>query len=268
MLLPRDGAMITQRAEAASAAGAKALVLYGDGGVPGRRARPRRPRHAPDHRDSGRAGRGWRPARCSRAARSRSRSARRRARINPETGSIAAFSSTGLAFDDSVKPDLVAPGVAITSSSPGGSYMAHSGTSVAAAQVAGAASLVRQAHPTWSPRRRARSARRHGLAGAAARATGPRPSRPRAAVPSTWRPRATATVVAEPASLTFGLARAPRGQREARAHAREHAAPRRCTSPSRSCATAAATTARRSRSAVRPRSSRSRPARRCPCRSR
>ena len=34
MLLPRDGAHDHERAMAASAAGAKALVLYGDGGVP------------------------------------------------------------------------------------------------------------------------------------------------------------------------------------------------------------------------------------------
>ena len=34
VLLPRDGALIAQRAVAASAAGAKALVLYGDGGAP------------------------------------------------------------------------------------------------------------------------------------------------------------------------------------------------------------------------------------------
>ena len=37
----------------------------------------------------------------------------------PRDRIVAAFSSTGLAFDDSVKPDLVAPGVGITSASPG-----------------------------------------------------------------------------------------------------------------------------------------------------
>jgi hypothetical protein len=30
-----------------------------------------------------------------------------------EGGSVTAFSSTGLSFDDSIKPDLVAPGVAV-----------------------------------------------------------------------------------------------------------------------------------------------------------
>ena len=69
-----------------------------------------------------------------------------------QAGSVAAFSSTGLAFDDSIKPDLVAPGVAVTTSAPGGRYLAESGTSVAAAQVAGVAALVLQAHPTWAPR--------------------------------------------------------------------------------------------------------------------
>jgi subtilisin family serine protease len=56
-------------------------------------------------------------------------------------GSVAPFSSTGLTFDDAIKPDLVAPGVAITTSGAGGGYVAVSGTSVAAAQVAGATAL-------------------------------------------------------------------------------------------------------------------------------
>ena len=46
VLLPRDGAPIAQRAAAAGAAGASALVLYGDGGAPGRRVRAGRSRQA------------------------------------------------------------------------------------------------------------------------------------------------------------------------------------------------------------------------------
>jgi hypothetical protein len=38
---------------------------------------------------------------------------------NPEENRVAAFSSSGLAFDGSVKPDLVAPGVGLATSDPG-----------------------------------------------------------------------------------------------------------------------------------------------------
>ena len=151
VLLPRDGAMITQRAIAASAAGAKALVLYGDGGVPegalGANDRVKLPVIViPGEQGAVAAG----TLLTGGAVTVTFGTAQ--ADDNPAIGSIAAFSSTGLAFDDSVKPDLVAPGVGITSSAPGDGYMAQSGTSVAAAQVAGAAALVLQAHPDWSPR--------------------------------------------------------------------------------------------------------------------
>ena len=192
VLLPRDGAMIVQRAVAASAAGAKALVLYGDGGAPpgalGLDDRVTLPIIVIPG-DQGAAAAGTLLTGGSVTV----TFAGPQDDANPDVGTVAPFSSTGLAFDDSVKPDLVAPGVAITTSAPGGEYSAQSGTSVAAAQVAGAAALVMQAHPTWSP-----ALVRGALVGSgrgrseAARATAQRPSRPRAAATSAWatpRPR-------------------------------------------------------------------------------
>jgi minor extracellular serine protease Vpr len=66
---------------------------------------------------------------------------------------VAAFSSRGLAFDGRVKPDLVAPGVALLTGEPGRGeagverYASVSGSSAAAATVAGAAALLAQARP-------------------------------------------------------------------------------------------------------------------------
>ena len=208
MLLPRDGAMTIERAAAASAAGAAALVLYGDGGVPegvlGVNPRVKLPVAViPGEQGAVAAGTlltGGAVTVTFGTAELEN---------NPVTGSIAAFSSTGLAFDDSVKPDLVAPGVGIASSSPGDGYSTYSGTSVAAAQVAGAVALVRQAHPEWSPRvvrgalvGTARAVRdEEGDTAAPVEAQGGGSVNVAAA--------SAATVVAEPASLSFGLARAP-----------------------------------------------------------
>ena len=76
-----------------------------------------------------------------------------RTESNAGEGHVAQFSSSGLAFDGRVKPDLVAPGVALETSEPGvnadGSprYGTVNGTSVAAALVAGGAALLAQARP-------------------------------------------------------------------------------------------------------------------------
>ena len=206
VLLPRDGARITQRAEAASAAGAKALVLYGDGGVPAGALGLDDHVTLPIVVIGGEQGAAAAGTLLTGGAVTATFGTAQSAN-HAETGSIAAFSSTGLAFDDSVKPDLVAPGVAITTSSPGGAYMAHSGTSVAAAQVAGAALLVRQAHPTWSPRL-VRGAL-VGTASAVGEGDGPAPVEAQGGGAVDIAAASDATVVAEPASLTFGLARAP-----------------------------------------------------------
>jgi subtilisin family serine protease len=67
---------------------------------------------------------------------------------------IAGFSSGGpTPVSLKLKPDVSAPGVAITSSLPinwSGPFGALSGTSMAAPQVSGAVALLMQRHPSWS----------------------------------------------------------------------------------------------------------------------
>jgi subtilisin family serine protease len=67
--------------------------------------------------------------------------------------SVAAFSSRGLAFGGGLKPDVVAAGIAVPTSEPGRGeegevrFGTVSGTSVAAAVVAGAAALLAEGRP-------------------------------------------------------------------------------------------------------------------------
>ncbi|KZZ83836.1 S8 family serine peptidase [Bacillus sp. SJS] len=82
------------------------------------------------------------------------RSLRQRASILQikEEDTLANFSSRGPVTGSwEIKPDLVAPGVAIMSTIPDKQYKPLQGTSMAAPLVAGAAALIRQAHPDWSP---------------------------------------------------------------------------------------------------------------------
>ncbi len=62
---------------------------------------------------------------------------------------IAAFSSRGPSRcnPESVKPEIVAPGVAVRSATKGGGYMTMSGTSMAAPYIAGLVALCRQYNP-------------------------------------------------------------------------------------------------------------------------
>ena len=72
---------------------------------------------------------------------------------NPELGAVAPFSSTGLAFDGSFGAEVAAPGVGLVTSVPGRNeggaarYGTLSGSSAAAAVVAGSAALLAEARP-------------------------------------------------------------------------------------------------------------------------
>ena len=207
VLLPRDGAMIVQRAMAASAAGAKALVLYGDGGAPAGALGLDDRVTLPIVEIPGDQGAAAALTLLTGGSVSLT-FAGPQTDANPDVGTIAPFSSTGLAFDDSVKPDLVAPGVAVTTSAPGRGYAAQSGTSVAAAQVAGGVALIRQAHPTWTPQvvRSALVGSAHPVGGGESDGAAPVEAQGGGSL-NIGGAEAT-TVVAEPSSLTFGLARA------------------------------------------------------------
>ncbi|HET9495368.1 MAG TPA: S8 family serine peptidase [Chloroflexia bacterium] len=68
--------------------------------------------------------------------------------ISTATDTIASFSSRGPScWDGGIKPDVVAPGVSVRSSIPGGGYANYSGTSMAAPHVSGVLLLLLDAQP-------------------------------------------------------------------------------------------------------------------------
>lgn len=67
------------------------------------------------------------------------------------SGALSSFSSRGMSNSLLIKPELCAPGETIYSTYLYGSYVAMSGTSMATPHVAGAAALISQAKPAWTP---------------------------------------------------------------------------------------------------------------------
>jgi subtilisin family serine protease len=64
----------------------------------------------------------------------------------------ADFSSAGpTPYSLRFKPDVTAPGEDVLSAAPGGGFVELSGTSMSAPHVAGAAALLRERHPSWTP---------------------------------------------------------------------------------------------------------------------
>ncbi|MFD8012982.1 S8 family serine peptidase [Streptomyces sp. NPDC058955] len=131
---------------------------------------------------------------------------------------LAPFSGTGPRLGDgAVKPDVTAPGVAVTAAAAPGSaldvrpgtphpapgYLRLDGTSMATPHVAGAAALLKQRHPDWTG-----AELKAALAGSAKGGDGLT-----AVQQGTGRIQVdralTGTVVPEPVSLNFGTARWP-----------------------------------------------------------
>ncbi|MFF3907727.1 S8 family serine peptidase [Streptomyces sp. NPDC001848] len=126
----------------------------------------------------------------------------------------ADFSSRGPGLDGAIKPDVTAPGVDITAAAAPGSlidrevgekpagYLTISGTSMATPHVAGAAAILKQEHPDWTF-----AELKSVLTGSAkgGNYTAFQQGSGRIAVDRAIRQ----TVLAEPSSLSFGIAQWP-----------------------------------------------------------
>jgi minor extracellular serine protease Vpr len=120
-------------------------------------------------------------------------------------GSIAAFSSRGLVFDGSLKPNLAAPGVSVPTSEPGRSddgdvrFGTISGTSAAAAVTAGVAAVLAEGRPALAARAL------HGLLVGSAQRADLDPTASGAGLVD-LRAAVQQEVFAEPSVLSFGAA--------------------------------------------------------------
>ncbi|HEX6702645.1 MAG TPA: S8 family serine peptidase [Gaiellaceae bacterium] len=126
---------------------------------------------------------------------------------NPEAGGVAPFSSTGLSFDGRVKPNVVAPGVALATAEPGADatgaprFGTVNGSSAAAAVVAGAAARLAEARPDLDAGALA------GLLAESARPIAGEPVTSQGAGLVDAGAAAAGEVAVEPWSLAFGRAR-------------------------------------------------------------
>ena len=126
---------------------------------------------------------------------------------NEGGNAVAAFSSRGLAFGGGLKPDLTAPGVAIPTSEPGRGeelevrFGTVSGTSVSAAIVAGVAAVLAEGRPQSSAPELAAL-----LRGSAQRQPGDLDVTASGAGLVNLRIAVRQEVVAEPPSISFGIA--------------------------------------------------------------
>jgi subtilisin family serine protease len=122
-------------------------------------------------------------------------------------GAVAAFSSRGLAFDGSLKPDLAAPGVSVPTSEPGRGddgevrFGTISGTSAAAAVAAGVAAVLAQGRPELGARAL------HGVLVGSAQRADLDPTASGAGLVD-LRSAVQQEIYAEPATVSFGAARA------------------------------------------------------------
>jgi len=127
---------------------------------------------------------------------------------NDGATSVAAFSSTGLAYDGRVKPDVVASGVSIATAEPRAgrgdatTYGTVNGTSAAAGAVAGAAAVLAEARPSLRA-----TDLRSVLVGSARRFRGTSVTSEGAGLVSLGA-AAAAELATEPTTLAFGNARA------------------------------------------------------------